>query len=79
MGRRISKKKTGTRIRSLLVESGLNVSELQNKMELDSPQAIYKWLNGTNFPSLENLLELSRIFGLSMEEIIVIEEGENCD
>lgn len=77
MGKQISKKRTGARIRSLLVESGLSVSELQNKMELDSPQAVYKWLNGTNLPTVDNLHRLSHILGVPIEEILVAEDQEN--
>ena len=77
MSKRISKKRTGVRIRSLLVENGLSVSELQNKMELDSPQAVYKWLNGTNLPTVDNLHRLSRILGVPIEEILIAEDQEN--
>lgn len=72
----ISKKQTGARIRSLLAESGLSVAEIQNELELESPQAVYKWLNGTNLPSVANLHKLSRIFGVPIEEILVAEEQE---
>ncbi|MCB7319907.1 helix-turn-helix transcriptional regulator [Lacrimispora sp. 210928-DFI.3.58] len=77
MSRRISKKKTGIRIRSLLVENGLSVAEIQNKMELDSPQAVYKWLNGTNLPTVDNLHKLSHILGVPIEEILIAEDQEN--
>lgn len=77
MGKRISKKRTGARIRSLLVESGLSVAEIQNKMELDSPQAVYKWLNGTNLPTVDNLHKLSHILGVPIEEILIAEEQES--
>lgn len=77
MAKQISKKRTGARIRSLLVENGLSVTEIQNRMELDSPQAVYKWLNGTNLPTVDNLHKLSRILGVSIEEILVAEDQEN--
>ena len=77
MGKRISKKRTGARIRSLLVEKDLSVAEIQNKMGLDSPQAVYKWLNGTNLPTVDNLHKLSHILGVPIEEILITEEQES--
>lgn len=75
----ISKVETGSRIRRLLKESGITVREIQEQMDLESPQAIYKWLNGHSAPSLENLLILSKLLRVSMEEIIVLEEQNAYD
>ena len=77
MSIQISKKRTGARIRSLLAERGLSVAELQNQMELESPQAVYKWLHGTNLPSVGHLHRLSRILGVPIEEILAAEEPES--
>ena len=55
---RISKVETGRRLRKLMNWHGVTVREVQEEMELESPQAIYKWLNGRALPSLENLLIL---------------------
>mgnify|MGYP001084677116 CR=1 FL=1 len=68
--RRISKAETGKRIRKLLVESGITVREVQEAMELESPQAVYKWLNGKALPSTENLLTLSEMLQIPMEHIL---------
>lgn len=48
---RISKIETGKRIRRLLRECGVTVRDVQEEMELESPQAIYKWLNGLSHTS----------------------------
>ena len=77
MNRWISKKRTGERIRSLLAERGLSVAEIQDKMELESPQAVYKWLHGISLPSIAHLHELSCILGVSIEEILAAEELES--
>jgi len=76
---KISKKKTGNRIRDMMINQGLTVAQLQNKLDLDSPQAIYKWINGINLPTVEHLHGLGRIFGAPIEEILVIEEGDKKD
>lgn len=79
--RRISKAETGKRIRKLLVESGITVREVQEAMELESPQAVYKWLNGKALPSTENLLMLSEMLRIPMEQILVLDRSrvpEGC-
>lgn len=39
-----------------------------------SGQAIYKWQHGAALPAIDNLIVLSAVFGVSMDEIIVREE-----
>ena len=62
---------TGLNISRLREEAGLSVKELQAKMELASPQAIYKWQHGETIPSVDNLIILADVLGVSMDEIIV--------
>ena len=38
-----------------------------------TPQAIYKWQRGVALPTIDNLVVLANIFGVSMDEIIVLE------
>ena len=71
---RISKVETGRRLRKLMNWHGVTVREVQEEMELESPQAIYKWLNGRALPSTENLLILSRLLNVPMEDMLAIEQ-----
>ena len=70
---RISKVETGKKIRRLMNDHGVTVREVQEEMELESPQAVYKWLNGKAIPSTENLLILGRLLNVPMEDMIVLE------
>ena len=67
---RISKVETGRKLRRLMNWRGVTVKEIQEEMGLESPQAIYKWLNGRALPSTENLLILSRLLNISMEDVL---------
>ena len=49
----------------------LTVRELQHYFGFEEPQAIYKWQQGKCLPSVDNLYALSRLFGVSMNEILV--------
>lgn len=42
----IQQKETGSRIKSLLRESGYTVRDIQNAMGFENPQAVYKWISG---------------------------------
>ena len=71
----ISKEKTGERLRKLMEINKMSVRELQEELDVDSPQAVYKWINGKAIPSLENLLTLSRLFGVPIEGLLEVEKS----
>ena len=62
---------TGQNIARLRKEAGLSVKELQERLELASPQAIYRWQRGETIPAIDNLIILADIFGVTVDEIIV--------
>ena len=64
---------TGKNIIKLREESGLSVRDLQNIFGFATPQAIYKWQHGTALPTIANLIVLSAVFKVSMEEIIIVQ------
>ena len=66
---------TGNRIRELRKEKHLKVTDIMDFMGLESVQAIYKWQRGESLPSVDNLFALSRLFGITVDEII----KEHCN
>lgn len=73
----IQQKETGENIRRLLKTNGYTVKDVQEVMGFENPQAVYKWLSGKSLPSLENLLILSKLLNISIENILVIDEDIN--
>ena len=65
--------KTGNNIKSLLAQNNISVTQLQDILGFTSPQAIYKWFWGQSLPSIDNLVILSSILHVSIEDILVIE------
>lgn len=65
--------RTGENIRRLRKQSGLSVKNLQEVFGFATPQAIYKWQQGASLPSIDNLLVLSNLFGVSVEDIIAVD------
>ena len=65
---------TGNNIERLRKEAGYTVKELQSIFGFSTPQAIYKWQHGTALPTVDNLVLLSAIFKVSIDEILVMEQ-----
>ncbi len=66
---------TGLKITQLRKASGKSVKDLQDIFGFGTPQAIYKWQQGAAIPTIDNLIVLSVIFGVSLDEIIVLEDA----
>lgn len=67
----IDMRATGTHIKELMDVRELSVQDVQEAMGLASPQAVYRWLCGSNLPSVDNLFALSRYLNVQMEDVIV--------
>ena len=62
---------TGKQIKTLMDASGITVRDLQKLFGFYYPQAVYAWLCGRNLPTVDNLLILSELFGVTMDEIVI--------
>lgn len=67
----IDVKATGANILRLRKLNGLSVKDLQLYFGFEGPQAIYKWQWGECLPAVDNLFALSKLFHISIEEILV--------
>ena len=67
----IDMRATGTHIKELMVARDISVQDVQEAMGLASPQAVYRWLRGSNMPSVDNLYALSRYLNVQMDDVIV--------
>ena len=64
---------TGENINRMRMEAGFSVREMQAVFGFATPQAIYKWIHGTAMPSIDNLVILAAVLGVTMDEIIVVD------
>ena len=62
---------TGINIVRMRRKAGLTVKDLQNIFGFSTPQAIYKWQRGTAMPTVDNLVVLAAVFGVTIDEILV--------
>ena len=67
---------TGKNITRLRKESGLSVRDLAEIFGFTTPQAVYKWQHGTASPTIDNLVVLAAVFGVTMDEIVVTSQDD---
>ncbi len=64
-----------TRLRK---ESGYTQQQLAKKLYITS-QSVSKWENGESVPSLEILIELAKIFNVTLDELVASNNLQNCE
>ena len=70
---------TGQNIKNLRVAAGISVRDLQAILGFTNPQAIYKWQNGDCMPSIDNLVILAAVLGVTVDQILVVEGDSSGD
>lgn len=61
---------TGRRIQEIRKQKGLRVVDISDYLGFYEPQAVYKWLRGECLPTLQNMYQLSLLFGTTIDDII---------
>ncbi len=67
----IDMEKTGNNLRKYAFENGYSVKDIQQYLGLSCPQPVYRWFKGIILPSVDNLLRLSELFHVHMEDLLV--------
>jgi len=63
--------KTGERIKELMEERNISVKQIQAYLGLGSIQTIYHWFENISIPSIDNIYALSRLFNVSIDDILI--------
>ena len=64
---------TGRNIDRLRIAAGMSVKDMQMVFGFATPQAIYQWIHGTSMPTIDNLVILAAMLGVTLDEIVVVE------
>ncbi|MBR4394064.1 MAG: helix-turn-helix transcriptional regulator [Oscillospiraceae bacterium] len=64
---------TGRNINAMRRRAGMTVRDIQTAMGFNTPNAVYRWLRGDAMPTLDNLVILAAIFGVRMDDIIIVD------
>ena len=71
----IDLKSTGKNICKLMEIKGMSVRDLQSYFGFETPQAIYKWLRGVSLPTVDNLVVLSDVLGVKIDDVLILKRG----
>ena len=66
-------KATGENIKRIRKSKGYIIKEVQDKFGFTSPTAIYRWESGMCLPTVDNLVGLAVIFGVTIDDLLVRE------
>ena len=67
---------TGQNINRMRIEAGMTVRDMQQVFGFTTPQAIYKWIHGTAMRTIDNMVILSAMFDVTVDEIIALDTVE---
>ena len=63
---------TGANIKALMKNKGFRIADVQNRFGFNTPQAIFKWMRGDTMPSIDNLVILANMLGVTIDEILIL-------
>ena len=62
---------TGAKIKTLMKQRGITPRQLQILLDFSYVQTIYNWFAAKNMPTLDNLVVLAQVLGVTMDDIVV--------
>ena len=63
--------RTGSNIKMLIKDSGNTVTGVGKMLGLADMSTMYKWFRGDALPGIDNMLALSILLGVSINDILV--------
>ena len=77
----IDKVETGKKLKRIMERNQITPNDIMKYLNLSCIQTVYRWLEGLNVPSIDNLYALSDLLNVSMDELIVgskTDDRMNC-
>ncbi|MBO4386844.1 MAG: helix-turn-helix transcriptional regulator [Treponema sp.] len=62
---------TAAKIKEFRIRAGYSVREIQSIFNFSSPEAIYAWEKGKYLPTIDNMIVIANVYGVSVDEFIV--------
>lgn len=66
----IDKRETGINLRRIMDMRGITAKDVQEYLGLSCVQSVYRWLDGINMPTIDNLYALSELFQVPIDAIV---------
>ena len=61
---------TGRNIRALIAKNGNTVTDVSKTLGLADKSTLYKWIRGDALPGIDNMLALSLLLGVTINDIL---------
>lgn len=66
----INKRETGINLRRIMDIREITPKDVQEYLGLSCVQSVYRWLDGINMPTIDNLYALSELFQVPIDAIV---------
>ena len=66
----INKRETGVNLRRIMDMRGITPKDVQEYLELGCVQSVYRWTDGVNMPTIDNLYALSELLQVPIDAIV---------
>ena len=73
----IDKVKTGKQLKQLIKNKGYTIKDIKQYLSLSCIQTIYRWFDGINIPSVDNLYALSVLLQVPIDRLIIGNKEED--
>ena len=70
--------RTGENIKKIAKENGYSSDKISDALGICDKSNVYKWFRGEALPVVDNLLALSILFGVTINEMIIVENTEKA-
>ena len=68
----IDTKATGANIKAMMKARGIKIADVQDRCGFNTPQAIFKWMRGDSVPTIDNMIIIADMFGVTIDAIIIV-------
>ena len=62
---------TAANIKACRIRAGYTVREIQNIFNFSSPEAIYAWEKGKYLPTIDNMVVIASVYGVTIDKIVI--------
>ena len=66
----INKRETGVNLRRIMDQRGITPKDVQEYLGLGCVQSVYRWTDGVNMPTIDNLYALSELLQVPIDAIV---------
>ena len=62
---------TGINLKTMISDSGYTIAGIGRKLGIADMSTLYKWLRGATLPGIDNMLALSILLNVTINDILV--------